>query len=313
MSMSSASARTRLAPSWRRFGAIALTWYGIVTIFGAAYLIVRRIWPHTGVGTALIVGALAAGPLALAFTWERLTGLRLFGVEVTLSQATVLVDQTLATALSQNAYFSGNSAIFELVDKAIGNATIELLEFNLRTTQYWWSTRLFLQAALVEDRTKIQRMVFVEGDAERRYVGMASPGAVRRALAQPPGMNLELVYRQIEQDVRHTPGPPGHSEVRRIVETWSMHMFSRTGQNIDVTEETAKTAVSPELLMEWVTLERESVDWDQPLDSALLQALVLDKATHFVPLTQNGKLDRVVNADAFARRTATQALRAKLR
>src|SRR6266536_497990 len=115
-------------------------------------------------------------------------------------------------------------------------------------------------------------------------------------------MNRELVYRQIEQDVRHTPAPADHREVRRIVETWSMHMFSRIGQAVDVTEEVAKMPVSSSLLAEWVTLERESVEWDQPLDSALLQALVLDKGTRFVPLTQNGKLDRVVNADAFARR-----------
>jgi hypothetical protein len=313
MSGGLSSGWARLAPSWRRFVAIAVTWYAVVATFGVAYLIVRRIWPQTPVSTAVTVGVLTAGPLVLAFTWERLTGLRLLGVEVTLSQATVPVDQTLATALSESAYFSGNEAIFKLVDRAIGNPKIELLELNLRTTNYWWSTRLYLQAALVEDRTKIQRLVFVEGDAQRRYVGMATPAEVRRALAQPPGMNLELVYRQIEQDVRQTPGPPDHSEVRRIVETWSMHMFSRIGQAVDVTEEAAKMPVSSALLAEWVTLERESVDWDQPLDSALLQALVLDKETRFVPLTQNGKLDRVVNADAFARRATTQALRARLR
>jgi hypothetical protein len=261
--------RQRLGPSWRRFGTTALTWYAIVVIFGAAYGITRLARPQASLSTAMIVGALAAGPLALAFVWERLTGLRLFGVQVTLSQVTVPVDQTLATVLSEQQYFSGEDAIFRLVDRVIENPEIELLEINLRSpaSPYWRSTRLYLQAALIEDRTKIQRLVFVEGDAQRRYVGMASPGQVKRALAQPPGLNLELAYRQIEHNVRQAPGPDGHSEVRRIVESWSAHTFDKDGKPLNEAE--AKTRVPAELLTQWVNLEREAVEWDQPLDSAL--------------------------------------------
>lgn len=295
--------------------ATALTWYAVVAIFGFAYGVVRLGWPNTSKTTALIVGALAAGPLALAFIWERLTGLRLFGVQLTLSQVIIPVDQTLATALSEQQYFSGNVAIFKRIEGAIGNPNIDLLELNLRSpmegkSRYWWSTRVYLQAALLEDRTKIQRLVFVEGDAERRYVGMASPGEVRRALGQVSGLNLELVYRQIDLEVRGTPGPAGQSEVQRIVESWAAHMFSKDGKS--VTEDAAMTPVSPEALTQWMTLETESVEWDQPLDSALLQALVLEKGTQFVPLTTNGRLERVLSADGFARQTATQTLRAKL-
>lgn len=305
-----ATRRPWLGPRWRRFGANALTWYVTLAVFGTAYGIVRLARPQTTVSAAIVVGALAAGPLALAFIWERLTALRLFGVEVTLSEVTVPVDQTLATVLSESQYFSGNDAIFRLVDRAIANPEIELLEINLRTSAYWWSTRLYLQAALVEDRTRIQRLVFVEGDAVRRYVGMASPAEVRKALAQHPEVDLDPAYREIDRSIRQSPGPAGHSEVRRIVEAWAAHAFTRSGTQ--VTEDQIKMPVSADLLASWVKLERDAVEWELPLDSALLQALVLEKGTRYVPLTQNGKLTQVVNASAFARQIARQTLRAKL-
>lgn len=301
-----------LPPSWRRTGGIAVVCYLIVAVFGVTYGIVRLASPGTSVGVAVVWGICAAGPLALAFVWERLSGFKVFGVEVTLAQAVVPVDATLAAALSAQQYFSGDPEIFGLIDKVIGNPGIELLEINLRTAGYWWSTRLYLQAALVEDYTNIQRLVFVDRDVERRYVGMARPSEVRKALAQPPGLNLELAYREIQSNVRQNPGQADHSEARQIVYNWTVHRFSKDGQPIN--EETAKTSVPTEVLIRQVALERDSVEFDcLPLDSALLQTLVLEKGTHFVPLTQNGKLDKVVNCEAFAWRLATQALRARLR
>jgi hypothetical protein len=304
-----------LSPHWRRFVATALVWYAVAAAFGAAYAVVRLGWPNSSKTPALVVGVLASAPIALAFAWERLTGLKLFGVEVTLSQVVIPVDQTLATALSEQQYFSGNVALFERIESVVGNPDLKLLELNLRTPRdgdswYWWSTRIYLQAALLEDRTTIQRLVFVEGDSARRYVGMASPGQVRRALGQTSGINLELAYREIDFQVRGTPAAPGQSAVQRLVESWAARSFTKDGQ--PVSENQAMTRVSPEALRQWVPLETESVEWDQPLDSALLQALVLEKQARFVPLTRNGRLQRVLDADTFARQTATQSLRAKL-
>ncbi len=300
----------RLPSRWRRFGSIALVCYVLVGVFGATYGIVRLISSDST--TAVIWGACIAGPLALGFIWERLTGLRVFGIEVSLAQAFVWVDATLATALSasEQQYFSGNEAIFGLVDKVIENPSIELLELNLRATRYWWSTRLYLQAALVEDYTKIQRLVFVNGDAQRHYVGMAAPGEVRRALAHPPGLDLESTYREIQNEARKNPMPPEHSEARRIVDKWAIHTFTKDGQTVG--EEAVKTFMPTELLTQSVVLETQSVEWDKPLDSPVLQALVLEKGVRFVPLTQSGRLVQVVNAEAFALHMASETLRARL-
>jgi hypothetical protein len=300
----------RLPSRWRRFGSIALACYVLVGVFGATYGLVHLISSDSS--TAVIWGACIAGPLALGFIWERLTGLKVFGIEVSLVQAFVWVDATLNTALSasEQQYFSGDEAIFGLVDKVIENPAIELLELNLRTTRYWWSTRLYLQATLAEDYTKIQRLVFVDGDAQRRYVGMAAPGEVRQALAHPPGLDLESAYREIQNEVRKNPMPPDHSEARLIVEQWAIHTFTKDGQTVG--EEAAKTFMPAELLAQSVALETQSVEWDKPLDSPVLQTLVLEKRVRFVPLTQNGRLIQVVNAEGFARHMASETLRARL-
>ncbi len=300
-------------PRWRRFGGILLACYAIAAIFGATYGIVCLVSAGTSRNAAVIWGTCAAAPLALAFIWERLSGFKVFGVEVTLAQAFVPVDPTLGTALSasEEQYFSGNEEILELVNKVLDKPDIDLLEINLRTTQYWWSTRLYLQAALAEDYTSIQRLVFVDGDTQRRYVGMATPGEVRRALARPPGTDLESAYREIQHEVQTAPTQPDQGEAHSIVYNWTVHAFCKDGQL--VTEEALKTSMSAELLMRSVVLETQSVEWDKPLDSPLLQTMVLEKGVRFVPLTQNGRLARVVNTEAFVRHIATETLRARLR
>jgi hypothetical protein len=146
--------RIALLPrSWRRARGLALVCYAIVAVFGVTYGIARLVSPDRPVSVAVVWGVCAAGPLALALVWERFTGFKVFGVEVTLAQVIVQPDTTLATALSasERQYFSGDEAIFKLIDKVIANSNIDLLEINLRTSLYWWSTRLYLQAALVED------------------------------------------------------------------------------------------------------------------------------------------------------------------
>jgi hypothetical protein len=309
----------RLPSKWWQLGRIALVCYAIVGVFGATYGIVRLVSPDAPASTAVIWGICTAGPLALAFVWERLIGFKAFGVEFTLTQAFAEVDRTLDIALSasEQQYFTGREAIFRLVDHVIKNPNIELLELNLRTTQYWWSTRLYLQAALVEDYTKIKRLVFVDGDAQRRYVGMAAPGEVRRALAQPPGVDLESAYRAIQREVRKSPLPTDHSEAREIVYRWAEHTFSKDGQNVNkdgqhVNEEAVRTFMTTDLLRQSVALETQYVEWDRPLDSPLLQIRIVERGACFVPLTQNGRLLHVVNTETFAWQMMIETLRARL-
>jgi hypothetical protein len=285
----------------RRYGMTAFIGYTIVAIFSIAYGFARLAWPHLPEHQAIMVGVLAAGPLVFAFIWERLVGFKLFGVEVTLSQFTVQIESTLATALSESQYFSGNPEIFGVIDRVLADESIELLEINLRDHPYWWDTRLFLQAALIDDCTNIQRIVFVADD--RRYLGMTAPGALRRSLAHRAGMNLELVYQQIADSAQHVPA--------QIVNQWCMQpVFKMDGR--DQIEGRFKTELSAKDVAQLVSLETASLEPNAPLDSALVHALVLEKGMRFVALTQNGLLENVVNVDDFARKTTAQLTRTQL-
>jgi hypothetical protein len=91
----------------------------------------------------------------------------------------------------------------------------------------------------------------------------------------------------------------------------TMAIMSFKHETEPVPEDSAKELVSAEMLTYRVPLETFSVEWNQPLDSALLQAVVLGSGYRFVPLTQRGRLIKIVNGHAFARQCATQTMRAR--
>ena len=65
----------------------------------------------------------------------------------------------------------------------------------------WWNSRLHLIAALAEEYGATEEFVFV--DAERRFVAMASPAAVRARLEERWPI-LGTTYKQLSaEDTRH--------------------------------------------------------------------------------------------------------------
>ena len=74
----------------------------------------------------------------------------------------------------------------------------------------WWNTRLHLAAALRSDFTEIRQFVLV--DAEGRFLTMAPPTEIRRALAKALP-KLEMVYLQS----RDQPRNPQISEVDHFI------------------------------------------------------------------------------------------------
>jgi hypothetical protein len=247
-------------------------------------------------------------PLALAFLWERLATLKLLGIEVTLAQESIRADQvsTLTEALSpQHIYYSDEREVLKQFGTMIGATDLQVLEVNLHSTAYWWSTRLYLLAALAVDFSPVEQIVFVDRDAERRYVGMTTARALKKALV---GMlpDLDRVYYKTRSE-----GVPGDAqEVERIVIAWTTSTFKVNG--IDLIEQNARAELSTDQVLALVALGRRSIEWDQPLDSALLQYLVLEGGTRFVALTSNERLQMVVNAAAFGRQVALRTLRSRL-
>ena len=303
-----ATARYERPRGWRRRTAVAAAGYVTVAVFALAYLVARTVWPAIPETTALIAATLAAAPLALAFVWERLATLRMLGVEVSLTQASLDVEEigSISEALSpEHVSYSDNRALLRQFGSVIGATGIRVLEINLRSAAYWWSTRLYLVAALAVDFSTIEHIVFVDHDAERRFVGIAPVRTLKAALAQKYPY-LDPVYCA----VRSNGSNRASEEVERIVLAWTASIFTVDGVNQG--EQQARVELSTAELEALVEMDRGSIEWDQPLDSALLQDLVLERATPVVALTVKGQLQMVVDAGAYARQVALRIVRSRL-
>jgi len=118
----------------------------------------------------------------------------------------------------QNLEGSATQPLLEAMSAALRKKDFRLVLVNLRSGPYWWSTRLYLLAALAEEYTNIERLVFVEQDAARLFVGIAPPAAVRKALAKK-FPDLERVFRAVQQSVLGYPNAA--AKVGGIINEWS--------------------------------------------------------------------------------------------
>src|SRR5437773_2200161 len=174
----------------RGIAAPATGGYAVVGLFLSVYAVLRTWWPRLSDSNVVAFAALLAAPLALAFVWPRFAGFKAFGFEVSLADATVDLQADVAAAITTQQYFSGTQQLIDRFAELILRPQTEVIEVNLRgppvlpgQRDYWWSTRLYLLAALADDFSRVQTFAFVERWAERRFVGMARPSDIRTALA----------------------------------------------------------------------------------------------------------------------------------
>ena len=163
----------------RKRVAIALVGYGVLAVFGLAYLLLKRSAATLTTTQQLILSGVAVAPLVLALLWEHLKGVKVGQVEITWNEVTPPLEFELSSQI-QDLEASVTPALSAAIRAAVGNSQLKLLAINLRSTPYWWSTRLYLLAALAEEYTYIERLVVVEQDAARVFVGMAAPVGVRK-------------------------------------------------------------------------------------------------------------------------------------
>jgi hypothetical protein len=294
--------------------AVAAAGYAVVGLFALVYGIVRWGWPDLTQAFSVTIAALAAAPLALALLWNRLGGFKAFGFEITLTPPSAQMEPEVAAVvgeITEDQSFNSDSLpyIVEGITQAIARPEQEVLELNLRDGNYWWSTRLFLLAALVEDYSRIQRLVFVEGGEERTFVGMAPPADVRRALALATDWPiLEQAYQNLRKNPPSTPG----SELSRIVLGWSTYQFKQTWQVAP--DEDLRVKVDTTSLRRWLALigkrltTENSVEWHGITRRYLVRALLFQFDSPYVALLRQGRLDRIVNRLDLALRLAKRAV-----
>jgi hypothetical protein len=300
------SRRLEHLPTW---ALVAVGGYAVTGLFGLTYLIVRLIPRPPNQNTALITAASVAAPLALGLVWARLSKVKMFGVEVSLSQVTVHVDQQITLITPQQQLWTGDEQIISKLRSALLEPGIKLIELNLRCKPYWWSTRMFLVAALVDDFLEVDQFVLVEGDTESKFIGTIAPRSLRRSLAALFPY-FEVTYQTIQRAI---PSSLDRGEqITKTVQDWSVGTFTDNGKNC--TEIDAKQLVTKELLVSWLRgfMDTEYLRWDGGPASPLLQYQVVSQKSPYVPLIREGKLEKIVDRNDLALRIARAALSQQL-
>jgi hypothetical protein len=188
------------------------------------------------------------------------------------------------------------------VSQAIVRPELKLVEVNLRTGEYWWSTRLFLLAALAEQYTEVARLVFVEENDRRLYVGMASPAVVRQSLAKQFSY-LDKAFIEIKLGAGN-----GAQAVQSFGWQWPDFLFldktQPPKQGEDKQEKKAKQLVSGENLRRWTPLETQSVQWNGGRGDRALFNRILHRDEPYVPLLRRARLELIVTRQDLVHRLA---------
>jgi len=190
---------------------------------------------------------------------------------------------------------------------------------NLRSNPYWWSTRLYLLAALADEYTNIERFIFVEQDAARIYVGMATPSDVRKGLGRRLPY-LESIFRDTQRNAR-LGSPNIEQEVSNIGFQWPSQQFEvespvSAGQCSQchavkydrklLPEKEVRQLMKASDIREWFgnVLETEFRDWRGNRATLKLYTRIMTCNASYVPLLHDSHLEKVVNRHDLAKRLA---------
>lgn len=292
---------------------IALAGYGLLAAFGVAYFVLKKYGSGLSTNQLLILSAALVAPLGLALLWEHLKGVKIGKIEVKLNEVSPRMDVELASELAE-LRASVPKALADLLAEAVKNEDFRLVEVNLKSKPYWWSTRLYLLAALAEEYTSIERFVIVENDAARIYVGCAQPAKVRRAMAQSIP-ELERVYRTIKTQPNVVASPDRISEITNIIHAWTgpqQLQFQTTAPAgvLVVNEEQFKELVDSAKLRGWLGngLETQMRDYKGERPNRALYCRILGCPLDYVPLVHGRQLETVVNRGELAAKLALSAI-----
>ncbi len=195
------------------------------------------------------------------------------------------------------------SSLMKEIDEKVRQAARDVtgckyIEANLGTGESWWSTRLYLLASLAADYTQIRRIVFV--DAGERFLGMATPMAVKRAL-RTAQWQLQPLYQEISDG--------GDAEAGIV--SAIMNFRLQLGQS-QIPEPDLKLFVTESRLREWLKsdLEQSSVSTDAETGkNVFLAHQVIKEPAEFVAVLQRDrKLLGIVDRLELAARIAKTEL-----
>jgi hypothetical protein len=194
-------------------------------------------------------------------------------------------------------------AIVDKIKEAMTFATgARIVEVDLGDGQTWWSTRLFLLAALLQDYTQISQMMFVEGDS--KFIGMASPAAVRSGLMSAEPL-LASAYAESKPGVGHW--NRREDEVVALAQNFRMKLAA-----LPKGEDEIKVWVTKEFVQRHLggDLHKESTPLRHDMPAMLDSILSVDqtRAQPFIPLVRNGRTVEIIDREKILEETRTKIL-----
>ena len=182
------------------------------------------------------------------------------------------------------------SSLMEITSKIQQPGGIQELRIDLGDGNQWWMTRLYLLASLASDLTSVEIIVFLENGS---FVAMAHPELVKERLyAMNPSFELyEKALAALE------PQPDFQAEVNQGIATWNNQVKNEGVNPVFVTRAN---------LERWFrhSLIEDSIDRAPNEDDALQMQRIMDWPTRFVPLSENGAFQRVIDKQALAEKIA---------
>ncbi len=214
-----------------------------------------------------------------------------------------------------------DSAIPTIIDMIAGARNDAAMPLELRPPG-WWSTRLYLMAALTERLTDVRQLVFTDGG---RFAGMASPRSVREGLcaafpqlaAFHSAMNVPVAPPAV------VPPPQAMAddverETHRWAERWRQNMQQEGGVKVDVRRSLLLRWLGDRLVTRCIEAGRELtvLDVQQIVDSPIADVPIERPppiaAGATGPPDPDAREIVIVSRDAFAVQLARQWVRAEL-
>jgi len=182
---------------------------------------------------------------------------------VTMAGLTRQLDLQLATALDPNAGVAGDSSGEFGITNAIISAGDQqrALKIDLATT--WWSTRLYLIAALAEHLTEARRIIIVHTGArvtetvdsplpnpiqlkDERFIGQLSTRVIVSTLGP---MVTQLKHFEAAVKARSRDFNDVLTEINDLLQHWYASFGDSLGQHAN--EAASKVVLTPEILRRW--------------------------------------------------------------
>jgi hypothetical protein len=293
-----------LQPKWWEVSRIGLA---TAMLFIGAYATIYLLdivfsWGVPSENVVVIMAALVAAALPIGFVWNRLTKFKVWEVEVEL--ADVAVQPVELSILNSVQAIHMGSSYYDIIIQQIQQALTEgqkarVMTLNLSSGPPWWSTRLFLVAAMAQKFTEIQQIVFLENCSgpDDCYVGSATPEALRRRLANKQDF-LEQAYKN----------SPDRENPVLIA-----HEFIEWFKSRPEPEKEQQTSMTKQTLREWLGegLVKEYVDWQDGPSPHWMLRKIITYPLPFVPILQCGRLRLIVDQQDLEKQLASYVIQAQ--